>query len=297
MNDDFGRQNLATGTIVVGVDAHDTWQDAVDWATDQAALEGRAVTLVHVAEAAEQIWHDPDGRERRIGVPPGPGVAGLLLEQARARATTRQPDVAVRATLCSGGVRDSLHIAARDAHLLVIGARQHRTLWSVLFGTVGSAVAKRPPCPTVVVHNVHPGTEGRGVLAGIDDTEHSRAVLRFAFQQASWRHLPLSIVHVALAPTYGEPTDESEQHLEMAEAIAGLGEEYPDVTVRTTIARGEPSYALLRASRAMHLAVLGAHHRHPTSELRFGSVVAPVVERATCPVAVVPDLTRVGQTS
>lgn len=289
---------LNPGTIVVGVGAHDTWQDAADWAADQAALENRAITLVHVLGPDEQLWHDPQGRDRRIGVPAGPPNSDLVLDQARARVATRQPDVPVRTTLCGGGVRGSLQTTAREARLLVIGSRQHRTLWSVLFGTVATGVVRRPPCPTVVVHSTRRGRTGDGVLVGIDDTEHSLAPLRFAFQQASWRQLPLSIVHVATESLYGLPTDEVEQRLAMAETIAGLSEEHPDVELRTTIARGVPSDALLRAARAMDLVVLGSHHRHPVTELQLGSVVAPVVEQATCPVVVVPDVpVAVGGTS
>lgn len=289
MNDDFGRPTIPPGTIVVGIDAHDTWHDALDWATDQAVLERRAVTLVHVADSREQLWRDATGHERRIGVDPSPTVAELLLEMARAHVATRAPGVPLHLVRDAGGVRTALYAVARDAHLLVVGARQRRTAWSVLFGTVGTSVAHHPPCPTVVVHSPQRAGERHGILVGIDDTDHSRAALRFGFQQASWRRLPLSIVHVALEPTYGEARDEPEQQLEVAEAIAGLGEEFPDVVVQTTIARGDPSAGLLRASRGEHLIVLGTHHRRPMSQLQFGSVVAPVVERATCPVAVVPD--------
>lgn len=288
MNDVSVRTPVPVGTIVVGVDAHDTWQGAVDWAADQALLERRPVTLVHVADTQEQLWHDAQGHERRIGVEPATTTAEQVLGLAAARVRSRAPGVPVHAVRHTGGVRGTLHAVARDAHLLVVGSRQRRTLWSTLFGTSGSSIAHRPPCPTVVAHVAHHVRPRQGVLVGIDDTDHSRAPLRFAFQQASWRGLPLEIVHVALEPTYGATHDEPEQQLEMAEAIAGLREEFPDVAVHTTIARGDPSEGLLRAGRDKHLVVVGAHHRRPMSELQFGSVVAPVVERATCPVAVVP---------
>ena len=275
--------------IVVGLDTHDTWEDAVDWAADQAALENRPLTLVHVADAAEELWHDPAGHESRIGVVQTRTAGELVLDRARVRVADRTPGVAVHAVLRGGGVRDELHAMARDAHLLVVGSRRHRTLWSRLAGTIGSAVARRPPCPAVVVHAVHPGEVRRGVLVGIDDTEHATAALRFAFRQASLTRRPLTVVHVAPEPTYGAPADEDDQRLSVAEAVAGLREQFPDVPVRTTVERGDPSTKLLEAGRRMHLIVLGAHHRRPLVELLLGSVVEPVVERATCPVAVVPD--------
>lgn len=275
--------------IVVGLDAHDSWQDALDWATDQAGREGRDLTLVHVADAADELWHDPGAHERRSGSVQTPTVAELLLDRARSRVAERAPEVPVHAVLRGGGVRQELLETAREARMLVVGSRRHRTLWSRLFGTLGSAVAQQPPCPVVVVHGNHPGEVRRGVLAGIDDTEHARSVLRFAFEQASLTDRPLTVVHVAPEPTYGDPTDDPEQHLAVSEAVAGLREEFPDVPVRSTVERGDPPTVLLRTGSAMHLIVLGAHHRRPISELLLGSVVAPVVERATCPVAVVPD--------
>lgn len=280
---------MTSRNIVVGLDAHDTWQEAVDWAADQAALENRAVTLVHVADSADELWHDSSGPERRLGVVQTPTVGELVLDRARSRVAERAPGVPVHAVLRGGGIRDELHAMAQDAHLLVVGSRQRRTLWSRVAGTIGSSVARRPPCPVVVVHGMHPGEVRRGVLVGIDDTEHAVTALRFAFRQASSTGRPLTVVHVAPEPTYGTPTDEDEQELTVSEAVAGLREEFPDVPVRTTVERGDPSTVLLDRGRRMHLIVLGAHHRRPIAQLLLGSVVEPVVERATCPVAVVPD--------
>lgn len=280
---------MTSKDIVVGLDDRSPWQDAVDWAVDQAVRENRALTLVHVTDTAEELWHDTGGRDRRIGVVPAPRVGELLLDQARSRAVERAPDLLVHAVLRGGTVRDELLAMAREARMLVVGSRRHRTVWSRLVGTTGSAVASRPPCPVVVVHAFHPGDVRRGVLVGIDDTEHARTALRFAFEHASTTARPLTVVHVGLRLTYGVPSDEPEQRLAMAEAIAGLREEYPDVPVRTTVERGDPANVLLRLGRHMHLIVLGTSHLRPIAELLLGSVVVPVVDRATCPVAVVPD--------
>ncbi|GAB6987694.1 universal stress protein [Nocardioides pyridinolyticus] len=281
---------MTSRDIVVGLDTHDTWQDAVDWAADQAARENRALTLVHVADSAEELWHDASGHERRIGVVQIQTAGELVLDRARTRVAERTPGVPVHVVLRGGGVRDGLHAVAQGAHLLVVGSRRHRTLWSRLAGTRGAAVTRRPPCPAVVVHAVHPGEVRRGVLVGIDDTEHAAAALRFAFRQASLTGRPLTVVHVAPEAVYGAPTDEDDQQLSVAEAVAGLREQFPDVPVRTTVERGDPAAVLLGCGRRMNLIVLlGAQHRRPVVEVLLGSVVGPVVDRATCPVAVVPD--------
>lgn len=277
---------MSSRTIVVGLDAHDGWEQTVDWAADEAAREGGAITLVHVTSVAEELWHDPAGRDQRPGPHPLT-TAELLLDRARARVAARRPGVPVQAVLRRGGVRDELHATARDARLLVVGSRRHRTVWSRLFGTTGSSLTRRPPCPAVVVHQMHPGEVRRGVLVGVDGTEHSLPALRFAFRQASSTHRPLTVVHVAPA-LGGDRTGRSDHRRMLAEAVAGFREEFPDVPVTSTVEDGDPVPVILRAGRAMHLIVLGAHHHRPASELLLGSVVAPIVERATCPVAVVP---------
>ncbi|HEU5036605.1 MAG TPA: universal stress protein [Nocardioides sp.] len=276
------------GTIVVGVDTHDTWQDAADWAADQAVLDGRGVTLVHVADTTEEIWHDPAGHDTRIGLAEAVSAPQQVLEQARTRVVARAPHLAVHTVLRGGGVRDALRTVAQDAHLLVLGARRHRTLWSRLAGTVGAGVVRRPPCPAVVVHPTNPVLVHRGVLAAVDDTARSDAVLRFAFRQASQRGLPLTVLHVAPEPTYGPPADDPEEARYLAEVVAGLREVWPDVPAQTVIGRGDPSAGILDAGRRMNLVVLGAHEGRSLADLLLGSVVSPVVERADCPVAVVP---------
>lgn len=291
MNEEIQDPVVPVGTIVVGVDTHDTWQDAADWAAGQAVLDGRGVTLVHVADTTEEVWHDTGGHDTRIGLARAPSAPELVLEQARTRVVARAPRLAVHTVLRGGGVRGALHEVAQDAHLLVVGARRHRTLWSRLFGSVGSGVVRRPPCPAVVVHTTNPGLVHRGVLAAIDDTERSAAVLDFAFRHASQRALPLTLLHVAPEPTYGPPEDDPEERRYLAEAVAGRREIWPDVHVQTIVRRGDPTAEVLDAGRRMNLIVLGVHEGRSLADLLLGSVVSPVVEQADCPVAVVPPVT------
>lgn len=276
--------------VVVGLDSRDSWVHALDWAVDQAVLEHRPLTIVHAVQAAEELWHDPEGRDTRIGVTTS-SPAQLLLDQARARALERAPDLTVHELLQSGSARDVLSTAAADAHLLVIGAREHRGAWVRLFGSAGTAIARRPPCAVVVVHHNHPGRVHSGVVAGVDETEHSQSALRFAFEQAAEHRWPLTVVHVTpqVRPGRERRRPDERPDLPLASALSGAAEDFPDVSVRTVVERGDdPAGRLLRAGRSANLIVVGAHHGRPVSDVLHGSVVTPVVSRARCPVAVVP---------
>lgn len=277
------------GEIIVGVDPRDDWQRALDWAVDQAAVEGRALTIVHAVEASEELWHDAHGHDNRIGVEERAAPTQLLVDRARERALTRAPGLTVHESLHRGSPRSVLTAAATGAHLLVIGARRHRGPWARVFGTVGTAVTRHPSCPVVVVRTDHPGRVHNGVLVGVDETEHSQAALRFAYRQASLHRWPLTALHVAPdpIPDYG-PDAHVQEQLQLAEAVAGSAEEFPDVPAATRVVFGEPAGCLLRAGMSMNLIVLGAHHGATMSDVLLGSVVVPVVERARCAVAVVP---------
>ena len=74
----------------------------------------------------------------------------------------------------------------------------------------------------------------------------------------------------------------------LAEAMAGLGELYPDVRSSVRTSRGVPELDIARAASRADLLVVGTHQRGPVGRLLFGSVSTSVLEHATCPVAVVP---------
>ena len=84
-----------------------------------------------------------------------------------------------------------------------------------------------------------------------------------------------------------EETAESAR-LMVAEAIAGLCEDYPEVSVRTELARGLAADALVRMGERADLLVVGSHHGGVATSILLGSVATDVVEHAHCPVAVVP---------
>ena len=72
----------------------------------------------------------------------------------------------------------------------------------------------------------------------------------------------------------------------LSESMAGMAEKYPEVLVRTEMARGLAAEALVAPGERMNLVVVGAHQAG-RSGCCSGRCIS-VVEHATCPVAVVP---------
>ena len=129
---------------------------------------------------------------------------------------------------------------------------------------------------------------------GVDATQDSLKVLDFAYRQADWHGLPLTVVHCWY---FNHLTEEDELHpvrnteaerLALAESLAGLGQRYPDVRVHPVVEQGMPERRLMALADEMNLLVVGQHHGSRAAQFMFGSVSVWLVEHATCPVVVVP---------
>lgn len=272
-------ETIPSGAIAVGIDGSERASAALDWAIDQATLEHRALTLVH-ATNAHVAPHSP-------------------LDEAADRVAHRSPGLVVHHVVRAAEPEQLLTELAADAAMVVVGSHGRGPIRSRLMGSVGLALTKHAPCPVVVHRPWHPGRVRTGVLVGVDDSDRSPLVVEAAYRLASQRQLPLRVVH-CLAPSmtvatgaYGWvppatlPQPEYE-NAALAEVVSGMSEKYPDVHVRTEVLTGSPTAMLAGHSSRADALVLGRHHGGVATTLLLGSVTTEVVERAHCPVLVVP---------
>jgi nucleotide-binding universal stress UspA family protein len=288
---------VPAGTVAVGVDDSDGSRRALAYAVEQAAAEHRPLTLVHAVGVTQALDFEPDR------YPSGAAAEGLrtqaqrVLDDVRRDVTDRDPSMVLHEVLRLADPRDVLLAVARHASLMVVGSRGRGPVRTLLLGSVSVAVTRHAACPVVVVRPGHPGLVRQGVLVGADGSPHSPGVLDFAFRQASLRHLPVTVLLAfddATATTStvhgaGQRAEDFEdQRLLLSECVSGLREKYPDVSVRTELARGPAAQCLISMGDRMNLVVVGSHHGGVASEILFGSVASSVVEHASCPVAVVP---------
>jgi len=289
--------SITPGAVVVGYSGERDAEHALAWAADQAALEKRTLALVHVLApltgfADTSLMAISVVEELNKAMNQG---GRDLLAAASASVAQTNPTVDVEIHLLHGSPANVLRDLSEHASCVVVGSRGRGRCASALLGSVSLSVASNGSCPVVVVRRFHRGKVRNGVLVGTDGTRNTRATLEYAYREASLRQLPLTVLYSVpglgegaadVVDDHGPGLDEHRRVL--AEAVAGMGERFPDVRVRTCLGSGTPEKWLISQSSAMDLLVVGHHYRGGIADrLAVGSYAPMVVERAACPTAVV----------
>ncbi|MGE0219212.1 universal stress protein [Mycolicibacterium sp.] len=282
--------------ILVGVDGSPEAHAAVRWATREAVLRHRPVTLMHVVSPIVVTWPiEPvvttfyDWQEDN---------AARVIERSKETLAGAVPDAAapaVNVELRHDGIVPEFIDASKRADLLVLGSRGLGPVGGVVLGSVSRALLHHAQCPVVVVKEGVVPTDGEAlpVLLGIDGSPASENATAFAFDEASRRSADLVALHawsdLAVFPILGMDWHRYEQqgHKILAERLAGWQERYPDVAVRRRIVCDKPARWLIDESRHSQLVVVGSRGRGGIAGLLLGSVSTTVAESALAPVAVV----------
>lgn len=302
--------NIHAGTVVVGYDGSDESEYALRWAADEADLDSRPLTIVSVVQSLTGYelsalaniagaWNPPTEIREAIRK-----HAQDELDSAKAKLHQSMPDLRVETVLREGDARQVLLDLSRDAASLFVGSRGRGAVKSLLLGSVSVAVARAAECPVFVIRPQRAGQERKGILVGTDCGERTRTTLEFAYRQAALRDLPLTVLYCVggveamygMASVLDDDVDGyDDERRELAEAVAGMSEKFPEVNVQAHLGHGVADVCLVQESQRMDLVVVGHHQGRSFGDLvRLGSFVAPVVESSMCPVAIAVDRQAAG---
>ena len=289
-------------TVVVGVDGSEQALVAAQWALDLAGRRNLPLEVVH-------SWSVP--------LPPvglGPTPVGLtddgmqdaaqsVLDDAVATLADTAPEVSVSGNLYAGTPTSALLDASERAAVVVVGRSGLDRVTEFILGSVTQQVVAHASCPVAVVPFVEhdgddAGVEAGRVVVGIDGSELSVDATRVAFEEASTRHVGLTLLHVWNSPsvdTSGLVVPSSftlqEAHSDelraMAETVAGLAEHYPDVHVEQRLRQGRPAKALAEASKGAELVVVGSRGHGGFASLMLGSTSRSLLHHTFAPVLIV----------
>ncbi|MBV2155329.1 universal stress protein [Kitasatospora sp. SUK 42] len=284
--------------VLTGVDGSEESTAAARWAADEAVRQGLGLRVVHA-----QTWldglHADRGRSEEFRT-----LTARMVADAARDVRAAHPDLDVRTDLLDGDDPvAALMAAAEDADMLVVGSLGVGGFEGLLVGSVGLAAAARCEVPLVLVRAGEQervtGPDTPEVVVGVDTGAPADQVLDFAFRQAASRRAVLRAVHgwtpppVMAYPGWVGPGIETEPFRAveaglLTQALAPWREKYPAVTVVEDCRVAGGAGAVVDASGAADLVVVGRRRRSHRLGMRLGPVAHAAIHHSTAPVAVVP---------
>ena len=278
--------------VVVAIDDEDPDLLLLDWAATAAAFRGTRLVICHVCE-----WLLGDLAPQRmdehgdLALRSGPElVVGTALDAVRAA----HPGLEVSGAIGTGSPQRGLLAVAKEAAMIVVGARGIGGFAGLLMGSVSGQLAEHAACPVAVVRPVHGSAVD--VVVGIDGSPESGRALQLGLAEArrtggtlialhAYRYVPVA---AAYAPNPG--IDQFSQR-ELAEenldrALGDVEERNPDVKIERRIEHGSSAAVLVAAADGAAALVVGARGLGGFAGLILGSVSQQVLRHAHCPVLV-----------
>lgn len=284
--------------VVVGVDGSDTSLVAVKWAANEARRRGCGLTLAaSISPPVSAAGFGP-------AYPPALDLIGSMQAEAQSmldEVSASISDVEVLTHVEVGSPSGVLIQASEHAALIVLGSRGRGGFKGLLLGSVGTQVASRTDCPTVILRSA-PRSDAKQVVVGIDESPAAQAAVAFAFDFADRHSYEIVAVHawdipaydLLVVPSVPAPvplSDIAEDEIRLAaEVLAGFRTDFPSVRVQERLVRSSPVDALLNASTDAALIVVGTRGHGPTVGALLGSVSNGILHKAQVPVAVVPAI-------
>ena len=130
------------------------------------------------------------------------------------------------------------------------------------------------------------------IVVGVDGSEHSNSALRWALTEAECHSGTVTAVLAWQVPFISFPGAFDRDELEKAykeflvETVSTVAPK-PAVPLETLVAEGDPTEAMVEASKGANLLVLGIRGRSPFAGLLLGSVSQGAAATAHCPVVLV----------
>ncbi len=292
----------AGAPVVVGVDGSPDSLAAADLAANEAIARRLPLEIVYAflpPFAARPGFPPPDLPPTTLEAPADDlrRHAEQVLHEAAARVRDDHPGLRIITRLRDGFPAGVLTAASREASVVVVGHRGRGGFAGLLTGSVGVQLASHAACPVIVARGSPPADAP--VVVGVDGSDGSRQAAEFALQSADAYGVDLVALYAwpldaAWPPELaqaGYPAPEPPPI--PADTLADLTERYPRVPVRHEVRAHVPAHeALVGASAAARLVVVGSRGRGGFRGLLLGSVSHALIHHAACPVAVVGPESR-----
>jgi nucleotide-binding universal stress UspA family protein len=228
--------------ILVAYDGSADAELALKWAAAESLRTGVPLRVLTVNPVLPPTWGGMTGGLGMAGTVDVPvSDSSAILEQA-GKTLSEAGVSSVTLEQATGHVVNELLRAAESASSLVVGSHGHGRTGEVLIGSVSQHLARHAPCPVVVVRPAR-NPEARRIVVGVDGSRYSLAALDYACRRAedtdetvvaihAWRVHPRSTDVWSSEP---RSIDIEERELLLAESVAGVREDHPDVRLEIVL--------------------------------------------------------------
>ncbi|WP_285246208.1 universal stress protein [Pseudarthrobacter sp. efr-133-R2A-89] len=269
--------------IAVGTNDSAQSQAAVLWAARRAHRANLPLVILHVVDdrwiAEPYPWF---GTLQQAGEE--------LLKTAAGRLEGSVP-VTPATEMLTGSVGGSLAKYSKKTSMMVIGSGSGHLGGTLADRALQVATASKVPVAVIGTQDL----EGRtGVVVGVDGSAESTQAVAFAAAEADRNGDELTVVYAVNVPdpvvdaglTPGALADliVDEERIVLSETVAGLKEDYPDLTVYQRLVSDKgPVDALVDAAAGARLLVVGSRGRGAFKRLLLGSTAHGVLKHLPCP--------------
>lgn len=282
----------APGEIVVGVDGSASSNAAVRWATAQAGRRNAPLRLVHVAAAPSitnvmpavptefEAWQDTQARE--------------VLREATELVAQISAETGVSARIADTDIYHAAPVPtlidlSKGAEMIVVGSRGMGAFRRTLLGSASTGLIHHAHCPVAVIHDGPTPSADLPVVVGVDGSPASVEATALAFAEASRLGVDLVAVHAwsddslfAVPGVDWAAVVVGEEEI-LSQRLAGMSEDYPDVTVHRVVVRDQPARYLAEQAQSAQLLVVGSHGRGGFAGMLLGSVSTALAHTVTTP--------------
>jgi len=280
-------------TYVVGIDASDDADRALQWTRHAAGTDDRIVA-VHAWDFPTMVGIDD------YALIPFDEISSMA-SQGVADLVARQGDPRIVGVAREGHPGRAIVAEAedQDADTIVVG-HQGSGRASVVLGSTANHVIHHTERPVVIVRGEARETPEL-VVVGVDDNDlddgdnESVRALRWAYSIET--AVIIQVVHSWFVPSFvagrfSNPgadfaTLDQEAVDVAARVVAAAGEAPSGLDVRVAALNGTPEFALIEASHDADLVVVGSRGRGGFAGLLLGSTSLDLASHARCPVVIV----------
>jgi nucleotide-binding universal stress UspA family protein len=281
--------------VLVGIDGTPSGLEALALGSAFAVLTGAPLLLGAVygyqggSFAGGLIW------------PPKPDVERWL-EQAQEQLGDFIP-WSTRTIVSTSPAHGLVGLAELEgSSMIVLGSNRHGPLGRVLAGSTARRVAHGAPCAVAIAPHdwrTQPPEVPLTFGVAVGDSPESRDALALAAGFADAAHAPLKLFTAVRVPPPAHPmyaaTGTSYESWRRAQLQAGhdiarapIAAVSLAVEPEVVVFEGDPVSGLERVSRALDVLVVGSRRFGPLRSALLGGVSSPLIERAACPVVIVP---------